>query len=63
MSTGQARLVQMEAEYQTRIEQLQRQLHITRQALSHYASGASGALNQATDNQDNVSNIIAGKMV
>ena len=40
LDAGQMRLVQMEAEYQARIEHLQRQLHLTR--LHFYNAGRNG---------------------
>ncbi len=52
----------MEAEYQARIEQLQRQLHMAKLAFAHYASaGTNGTGNHMLDNKDeNVSWIVYG---
>ncbi len=62
VEAGQARLCQMEAEYQARIEQLQRQLHMAKLAFAHYASaGTNGTGNHMLDNKDeNVSWIVYG---
>ena len=55
MEAGQARLAQIENEYQSKIETLQRQLHLAKLALQHFTmyNGTSPHIIDAKD--ENVS--------
>jgi len=54
MEAGQVRLAQLEAEYQARIEHLQRQLSVAKNALCHYAAGHNGTGPHLVDNKDEI---------